>query len=171
MSVGRDQHDTSPAIAPCPDLRSAQAGARRSCQVGRRADLFAYCILAMPHLDGFEQDGIARSDQGPALVSGFNAAVKELRRRCACVHSGHCDPPDTRLRREFLVPRQRAPFGRLIPTTISVPPCSGLSRRGLETTEREAKGRATAGSPCARRVQHVWSGRRNGLPSRTKKLE
>jgi hypothetical protein len=52
-----------------------------------------------------------------------------------------------------LVPRQRAPLGHVIPTTTSVPPCSGLSRRGLETTERVAKRRATADldSPCARR--------------------
>src|SRR5262249_13083123 len=34
--------------------------------------------------------------------------------------------------------RQRAPLGRVIPTTTSVPPCSGLSRRGLETIERKA---------------------------------
>ena len=41
-----------------------------------------------------------------------------------------------------------------------VPPCSGLSRRGLGTTERAAKGRATADldRPCARRPQHVWVG-------------
>jgi hypothetical protein len=48
----------------------------------------------------------------------------------------------------------------VVPTTTSVPPCSGLSRRGLETTERAAKPGATADldSPCARRPQHVWVG-------------
>ena len=74
---------------------------------------------------------------------GLRAAVKngsttsEPRRRCACMHhgSGHCDPPNTRLLREFLVPRQRAPLGRVIPTTTNVPPCSGLSRHSLETSE------------------------------------
>ena len=59
-------------------------------------------------------------------------------RRCACMHrgSGHGDPPDTRLRRESIVPQQRAPLGRVIPTTTSVSTCSGLSRLGLETIER-----------------------------------
>src|SRR5262245_7645401 len=53
----------------------------------------------------------------------------------------------------FLVPRQRAPLGRVIPTTTSLPPCSGLSRRGLENDGVRGQGRATAGldSPCARR--------------------
>ena len=61
---------------------------------------------------------------GPVPRHGLRAAVKngsttsEPRRRCACMHhgSGHCDPPDTRLRCESLVPRQRAPLGRVIPT-------------------------------------------------------
>ena len=82
---------------------------------------------------------------GPALVPGFNAAVKngstasELRRRCACVHhgSGHCDPPDTRLRCESpRAPTASSPRTRH-PDTTSVPPCSGLSRLSLETMERE----------------------------------
>jgi hypothetical protein len=49
--------------------------------------------------------------------------------------------------------RQRAPLGVVIPTTTSLPPCSGLSRRGLETTDRAGPGRATADldRPCARR--------------------
>ena len=49
--------------------------------------------------------------------------------------------------------RQRAPLGHVIPTIASVPPCSGLSRRGLETTEREAlaERRPALTAPCARR--------------------
>ena len=64
------------------------------------------------------------------------------------------------MRREFLVPRQRAPLGRVIPTTTSVPPCSGLSRRGLETTEREARAerRPALTAPVRAGVQHVWVG-------------
>jgi hypothetical protein len=99
---------------------------------------------------------------------GLRAAVKngtttsEPRRRCACMHhgSGHCDPPDTRLWRESLVPRQRAPLGRVIPTTTSVPACSGLSRRGLETTEREASAerRPTLTAPARAGFQHMWVG-------------
>ena len=104
----------------------------------------------------------------PALAHGCNAGLKngstvsELRRRCACVHhgSGHYDPPDTRLRRESLVPRQRAPLGRVIPTTTSVPPCSGLPRRGLETTPRAASAerRPALTAPVRAGLQHVWVG-------------
>ena len=38
------------------------------------------------------------------------------------------------------IPRaqQRAPLGGVIPTTTSLPTCSGLSRRGLEAMKREA---------------------------------
>ena len=70
------------------------------------------------------------------------------------------DPPDTRLRRESLVPRQRAPLGRVIPTTTSVPPCSGLSRRGLETMERAASAerRPALTAPARAGFQHVWVG-------------
>ncbi len=99
---------------------------------------------------------------------GLRAAVKngsttsEPRHRCACMHhgSGHCDPADTRLRHESLVPRQRAPLGRVIPTTTSVPPCSGLSRRGLETMEREASAerRPALTAPARAGFQHVWVG-------------
>src|SRR5712671_5141787 len=41
-----------------------------------------------------------------------------------------------------------------------VPPCSYLSRRGLETTERAARAerRPSLTGPCARRPQHVWVG-------------
>jgi hypothetical protein len=47
------------------------------------------------------------------------------------------------------------------PTIASVPPCSGLSRRGLETTEREAlaERRPALTAPArAGVVQHVWVG-------------
>ena len=73
---------------------------------------------------------------------------------------GSYDPPDTRLRREPLVPRQRAPLGRVIPTTKSVPPCSGLSRRGLETTERAARveRRPTLTAPVRDGLHEEWVG-------------
>ena len=69
-------------------------------------------------------------------------------------------PTDTRLRRESLVPRLRAPLGRVIPTTTSVPPCSGLSRRGLETMEREASAerRPALTAPVRAGLHHVWVG-------------
>ena len=73
---------------------------------------------------------------------------------------GHNDPPDTRLRREPLVPRQRAPLEHVIPTTPSVPPCSGLSRRGLETAERVAsvERRPALTAPVRAGLQHMWVG-------------
>jgi hypothetical protein len=64
------------------------------------------------------------------------------------------DLPDTRLRREVLVPDSELPLGPVIPTTTSVPPCSGLSRRGLERWNVRSAHTATAGldsPPCARR--------------------
>src|SRR5215467_12826084 len=72
--------------------------------------------------------------------------------------SGRYGLPDTRLRREFLVPRERAPLGRVIPTTTSVPPCSGLSRRGLEMIEREASAerRSALTVPARAGFQHSW---------------
>ena len=56
--------------------------------------------------------------------------------------------------------RQRAPLEHVIPTTPSVPPCSGLSRRGLETTERVAsvERRPTLTAPARAGLQHVWVG-------------
>jgi hypothetical protein len=58
------------------------------------------------------------------------------------------------------VPRQRAPLGRVIPTTTSLPPCSGLSRRGLETTEHAARAerRPALTAPARAGLQHVWVG-------------
>ena len=54
-----------------------------------------------------------------------------------------------------------------------VSPCSGLSRRGLETTERAAREerRPTLTGPVRVGLNTCGSGRRNGIPSRTKKLE
>ena len=45
-------------------------------------------------------------------------------------------------------------------TTTSVPPCSGLSRRGLETTERAARSerRPALTAPVRAGVHHVWVG-------------
>src|SRR6516165_10318322 len=59
-----------------------------------------------------------------------------------------------------VVPRQRAPLGRVIPTTTSVPPCSGLSRCGLQTTERAARSerRPTLTAPARAGLQYVWVG-------------
>jgi len=61
----------------------------------------------------------------------------------------------------------------VIPTTTSVPSCSGLSRRGLETAEREERSErrpALTAHGARRRPPTCGSGRRNGIPSRTKKL-
>jgi hypothetical protein len=54
-----------------------------------------------------------------------------------------------------------------------VSPCSGLSRRGLETTDRAARAerRPTLTGPARVDLNTCGSGRRNGIPSRTKKLE
>src|SRR5271163_2719953 len=48
----------------------------------------------------------------------------------------------------------------VIPTTPSVPPCSGLSRRGLETTERVASVERwpTLTAPVRAGLQHMWVG-------------
>jgi hypothetical protein len=48
----------------------------------------------------------------------------------------------------------------VVPTTTSVPPCSGLSRRGLETTERAARAerRPTLTAPVRVGPQYVWVG-------------
>src|SRR6516162_10588479 len=56
--------------------------------------------------------------------------------------------------------RQRAPLGCVIPTTTSVPPCSGLSRCGLETTERAATAerRPTLTAPVRAGLHHVRVG-------------
>ena len=56
--------------------------------------------------------------------------------------------------------RQRAPLGCVIPTTTSVPPCSGLSRCGLETTERAATAerRPTLTAPARAGLHHVRVG-------------
>jgi hypothetical protein len=56
--------------------------------------------------------------------------------------------------------RRRAPLGHVIPTIARVPPCSGLSRRGLETIEREAlaERRPALTAPVRAGVQHVWVG-------------
>ena len=55
---------------------------------------------------------------------------------------------------------QRAPLEHVIPTTPSVPPCSGLSRRGLETTERVAsvERRSALTAPVRAGLQHMWVG-------------
>jgi len=45
------------------------------------------------------------------------------------------------------------------PTTTSVPPCSGLSRRGLETLEHAtAERRPALTAPARAGVQHLWVG-------------
>jgi hypothetical protein len=59
----------------------------------------------------------------------------------------------------------------VIPTTTSMPPCWELSRRGLETREREATAerRPALTAPVRAGVQPVWVGAKKGIPSRTKK--
>ena len=96
--------------------------------------------------------------------TGFEngSAAEELRRRCALLHHGQGRYGPTEYKvvaRDDPAPDGKAPPLIIVPITTSVPPCSGLSRRGLETTER-AEGRATADldRPCARRPQHVWVG-------------
>src|SRR3954469_9030322 len=56
--------------------------------------------------------------------------------------------------------RQRAPLGCVIPTTTSVPPCSGLSKGGLETTQRgaTAERRPTLTAPARAGLHHVRVG-------------
>src|SRR5258705_9781758 len=68
--------------------------------------------------------------------------------------------------------RKRAPPLIVIPTASSVPPCSELSRYGLARGRGRGKVGATANldSSCTRRLlQYCGSGRRNGIPDRTKK--
>jgi len=86
--------------------------------------------------------------------------------------SGRYGPPDTRLRRESLVPRLRAPLGRVIPTTTSVPPSSGLSRPGLETMESEdnAERRPALTAPARAGFQHVGRGEETGFQVEQRKL-
>src|SRR4029453_16919128 len=54
-------------------------------------------------------------------------------------------------------PAGRRPSG---PPTTRVPPCSGLSRRGLETTEHAARAerRPALTAPARAGLQHVWVG-------------
>ena len=56
--------------------------------------------------------------------------------------------------------RGQAPPLIVVPTTTSVPPCSGPSRRGRETTERAVKPerRPTLTAPARAGLQHVWVG-------------
>src|SRR5438552_18605967 len=71
---------------------------------------------------------------------------------CIMVRSLSMDLPNTSLRRDDPRPKAGSPL-IVIPTTTSVPPCSGLSRRGLETMEHEATAerRPALTAPCARR--------------------
>ena len=60
------------------------------------------------------------------------------------------------------IPRaqQRAPLGGVIPTTTSLPTCSGLSRRGLEAMKREANAerRPALTVPARAGFQYPWVG-------------
>ena len=69
------------------------------------------------------------------------------------------DLPNTRLWRDDPRPMASSPL-IVVPTTTSVPPCSGLSRRGLETTERAVRPerRPTLTAPARAGLQHVWVG-------------
>src|SRR6267142_241923 len=67
------------------------------------------------------------------------------------------DLPNTSLRRDDPRPRAGSPL-IVVPTTTSMPPCSGLSRRGLETMEHEAAAerRPALTAPAHVGVQHMW---------------
>jgi hypothetical protein len=69
------------------------------------------------------------------------------------------DLPNTRLWRDDPTPVASSPL-IVVPITTSVPPCSDLSRRGLETTERAARAarRPTLTAPVRVGPQHVWVG-------------
>ena len=69
------------------------------------------------------------------------------------------DLPNTSLRRDDPRPKAGSPL-IVIPTTTSVPPCSGLSRRGLETMQHEATAerRPALTAPARAGVQHMWVG-------------
>jgi hypothetical protein len=113
--------------------------------------------------------------QAMVLNTGFEngSAAEELRRRCAWMHHGQVvmDLPDTRLRREFLVPDSELPSDRSAQPQRACRRARGLSRRGPETMEREtsAERRPALIVPARAGLQHRGSGRRNGIPSRTKK--
>ena len=74
--------------------------------------------------------------------------------------SGRYEPTGYKVAARVPRARQRAPLGRVIPTTTSVPSCSGLSRRGLETMVREASAerRPALTVPARAGFQHPWVG-------------
>jgi hypothetical protein len=83
--------------------------------------------------------------------------------------SGLIDLPNTSLRREDPRPKANSPL-IVIPTTTSVPSCSELSRRGLETMEQEAttERRPALTAPARAGVQHMWVGakKRNSMSNK-----
>jgi hypothetical protein len=102
------------------------------------------------------------------LVPGFKAAVKngstasELSAADAhaCIMVGSLRPTGYKVAaRAPRAPAASSPRMRH-PTTNSVPPRSGLSRRGLETTKRAARTerRPTLTAPARTGLQHMWVG-------------
>ncbi|HET8543792.1 MAG TPA: hypothetical protein VFL68_04745 [Pseudolabrys sp.] len=59
--------------------------------------------------------------------------------------------------RSTIAPDSGAPLGEVIPTIASVPSCSALSRRGLETMTREAlaERRPALTAPARASVQYM----------------
>ena len=88
-----------------------------------------------------------------------------------------CDPQGSTeykvVVRSSITPDSELPSDMSSPTIASVPPCSGLSRRGLETKEREAlaERRPALTAPVRAGGQHVWVGTKKRASNRTKKRE
>jgi hypothetical protein len=82
------------------------------------------------------------------------------------------DLPNTRLWRDDQRPMASPPL-IVVPTTTSMPPCSGLSRRGLETTERAARPerRPTLTAPARAGLHHVWVGAKKRASKSNKETE
>jgi transposase len=84
-------------------------------------------------------------------------------RRAVARYAGLTGSPDesgAKRREKGCAPTASSPRTRVIPTTTSVPPCSSLSRRGLETPEPVAsvERRPAATAPVRAGLQHVWVG-------------
>ena len=87
--------------------------------------------------------------------------------------SGHYGPTEYKVVSMIRARWQSSPL-IIVPTTTSVAAVLGpvKARPGNDGACRQGRATADLDSPCARRPQHVCgSGRRNGFPSRTKKLE
>ena len=105
---------------------------------------------------------------GPGLWYGYNAVIKNgstASEFAADAHGcimvrGLAPHRIQACRRVLRATRERAPLGCVIPTTTSVPPGSGLSRRGLETIKRGARParRPALTAPARDGLLSVWVG-------------